>query len=300
MQKTFDTGQFVSRIGEALVREFDDSRQATTPELVGDAMEQPVRDRLQQILPRGIGVGSGCIIDTKGNTSRQMDIVLYERDICPVFCVNNSPETTYYPCEGVIAVGEVKSTIGYKEIKDAFLKARSVKSLQRNFHERNLPPFKGKPALARHTRHYGQTADTSSMVPIEFRSQPYAPAQDIFTFVLAESMLVSESTLFKHCMNLVAECGNESPDILVFLDGNVFNAFEGKETPKKPVLSIRKGNWLGRTRALNPFANLLRWIYIAYHEVTTSEIAVFGKYFSEQSDGTATVMYQSALMKTKR
>ena len=73
------------------------ARQTTTPELVGDATEQPVRKRLEQLFPRGIAVGSGCVNDTKGNTSRQMDVVLYERDICPVFCVNDSPETTYYP-----------------------------------------------------------------------------------------------------------------------------------------------------------------------------------------------------------
>ena len=41
-----------------------------------------------------------------------MDVVLYEKEQCPVFCINNSAETTYYPCEGVLAVGEVKSTIG--------------------------------------------------------------------------------------------------------------------------------------------------------------------------------------------
>ncbi len=113
MQNSFDSREFVNRIGKNLVVAFDNARQlATTPELVGDAMEHPVMEKLGQILPNGIGIGSGCVIDTKGATSRQMDVVLYERDICPVFCVNNSPETTYYPCEGVIAVGEVKSKIG--------------------------------------------------------------------------------------------------------------------------------------------------------------------------------------------
>ena len=67
------------------------------PGLTGDAMEQPVRERMEQVLPRGIGVGSGCVIDTTGNTSQQMDVVLYERDLCPVFSVNNTPGTTYYP-----------------------------------------------------------------------------------------------------------------------------------------------------------------------------------------------------------
>ena len=54
MKTSFDPAEFVRRIGRDLVRAFDDAREATTPELVGDAMEQPVRDRLEQILPRGI------------------------------------------------------------------------------------------------------------------------------------------------------------------------------------------------------------------------------------------------------
>lgn len=282
MQKSFDSGKFVSRIGVDLIRAFEGARHATTPELVGDAMEQPVRDRLEQILPRGIGVGSGCIIDTKGNSSRQMDVVLYEKDICPVFCINNSPETTYYPCEGVIAVGEVKSAIGSKEMEDAFRKVKSVKCLERNFHERNLPPLEGKAALARHTRHYGQTADTSSVVQIEFQSEPYKPAQDIFAFVLAERASIKVNSLFSRYAEMMKRDGVNSPNIIVFLDGAIFSMFELQENGGKPVLSIEKGNCVGRTQVANPFSNLLRWIYIAYHEVRTSEVVVFGKYFSEQ------------------
>ena len=99
MRNSFDAADFVKNIGNELVRAFETARTATTSELVGDAMETPVRERLEQVLPQGIGVGSGCVIDTQSNTSRQLDVVLYEKGICPVFCVNNSPETTYYPCE---------------------------------------------------------------------------------------------------------------------------------------------------------------------------------------------------------
>ena len=94
-------------------------------------MEQPVRDQLEQILPQGIGVGSGFVIDIYRKTSRQIDIVLYEKDICPVFMINNTPETTYYPCECVLAVGEVKSVLNGDSLKDAFSKISSVKELTR-------------------------------------------------------------------------------------------------------------------------------------------------------------------------
>ena len=102
MDGTFDVDKHIARIGVRLVREFDEARAATSPTAVGDAMEFPVRKQLEQLLPRGIAVGSGFVIDSYGATSAQTDIVLYERDICPVFSINDTPGTTYYPCEGVI------------------------------------------------------------------------------------------------------------------------------------------------------------------------------------------------------
>ena len=174
MKASFDPAEFVRRIGRDLVRAFDDARQATTPELVGDAMEQPVRDRLEQILPRGIAVGSGCVIDTKGSTSRQMDVVLYERGLCPVFCVNNSPETTYYPAECVLAVGEVKSTIGKRELTDSFEKIRSVKALHRAYSTMGNGVYVG--------RRYGDLGSASAH---GFR-RDHTNKGDIFGFVLAD------------------------------------------------------------------------------------------------------------------
>ena len=122
MDRNFDPDKFIRRIGERLIDEFKDAKTGTTPSTVGTAAERPVRDQLEQILPRGIAVGEGFVIDSYGGTSRQQDVILYERDICPVFSVNNTPQTTYYPCEGVIAVGEVKSSLDTASLRDAFQK----------------------------------------------------------------------------------------------------------------------------------------------------------------------------------
>ena len=145
MKQGFDAGDFVKRVGERLVGQFAEARHATSPSAVGAAMEAPVRDQLGKILPQGIAVGSGFVIDSYGGTSRQSDVVLYERDICPVFTVNDTPETTHYPCEGVIAVGEIKSAIATKDLTDAFQKAESVKQLRRHYTTHPLPsPSSGK------------------------------------------------------------------------------------------------------------------------------------------------------------
>ena len=163
---TFDLDAFIQRTGRRLVALFDDARTATSPSTVGVAMEQPVRDQLEQILPQGIGVGSGFVIDIYRKTSRQIDIVLYEKDICPVFMINNTPETTYYPCECVLAVGEVKSVLNGDSLKDAFSKISSVKELTRQeiYHVLVDPETGSRYPLY---RDYGSTRDDSGDVPVD-------------------------------------------------------------------------------------------------------------------------------------
>ena len=147
----FNATDFITRLGHSLIDEFKEARQATTSQLIGEAIETPVRRRLEQVLPRGIAVGSGCVIDSFGNCSRQQDVVLYERDICPVFSINDTPQTTYYPCEGVLAVIEVKSSVATAELKDSFEKIASVKRLRR-FDVFDSSP--GEP-LVQHRRYEG-------------------------------------------------------------------------------------------------------------------------------------------------
>ena len=182
MDHTFDVDAFISRVGRRLVQEFDDARAATTPSTVGDAMEHPVRQQLEQILPRGIGVGSGLVIDSYGRTSKQTDVVLYEKDICPIFSINNTPGTTYYPCEGVIAVGQVKSIINRKLLREDFEKIASVKCLQRfQVHNFTTHPTTGEAIVLE--RSYGSLQPPSKIIDIGKRQGPDEAAQ-IFGFLL--------------------------------------------------------------------------------------------------------------------
>jgi hypothetical protein len=131
VQQSFDAVSYSRDVGQELIAAYETAARATTPGLIGSARELPVRRKLEHLLPVGIGVGSGCVIDSFGGTSKQQDVVLYEKAFCPIFSVNETPETTYYPCEGVIAVGEVKSTVASKELTDIFGKIHSVKMLKR-------------------------------------------------------------------------------------------------------------------------------------------------------------------------
>ena len=131
MARPFDPVAYTMQVGWELVGDFQMAGFATTPSLVGSAREVSVREKLMKLLPKGVGIGSGCVIDSFGNCSRQMDVVLFENDFCPEFVINNDPGSTYYPCEGVIAVGEVKTAIDSRELGNIFEKVKSVKALRR-------------------------------------------------------------------------------------------------------------------------------------------------------------------------
>ena len=217
MRQTFNPAEFVKDVGRDLVTEFTKARKATTPDLIGDAMEEPIRKRLEQILPEGIGAGSGCVIDTFGGTSRQMDVVLYEKDQCSVFCINNSPKTTYYPCEGILAVGEVKSRIGKKELADGFKKIESVKSLRRAFENAPSGEYIGRP--------YGNHGSAAAYsFDLHNTSQG-----DIFGFIVAEEPSIQivpakrGSSISAYYVENVNALGNDvlCPDMVVLLNGNV-------------------------------------------------------------------------------
>ena len=207
--------KFIARIGQRLVEKFDYARAGTTPVTVGDAMEQPVRDQLEQILPRGIAVGEGFVIDSEGGTSKQTDVILYERDICPKFSINNTPGTTFYPCEGVIAVGEVKSTLDRRTLRDAFEKIASVKKLQRRATQNFMPhPTSGEPIVQR--RNYG-SLQTSPIVDITERPDLDGTAQ-IFGFVVAEE-LEGKAEIFCEAFNLDFPDRTEFPEHEALWDG---------------------------------------------------------------------------------
>ena len=130
MERTFNIETYLRDLGEELIRTYTAAGMGTTPDAVGSAREGAVRAKLEQVMPPGVGVGTGFVIDSYGGTSRQMDIVLYEKELCPVYRLND--EVDYFPCEGVFAVGEVKSRISSDDIGDIFGKIESVRRLRRH------------------------------------------------------------------------------------------------------------------------------------------------------------------------
>lgn len=191
MEQTFNINAFLEHLANELINNFTLAGQATTPGLVGSAREKTTRQKLETLLPPMVGVGTGCVIDSFGRTSKQMDIILFEKNLCPVFSINDNPDTTYYPCEGVIAVGEIKSTLNNVELEDIFAKTESVKSLRRFG-----IPSKGVlvPEETMSFRHYGNTGAFECTKKEEF-NQDAKRTDQIFFFAFCGELGVQPQTL---------------------------------------------------------------------------------------------------------
>jgi hypothetical protein len=73
----------------------------------------------------------GFVIDALVNESAEMDVVIYDKSLGTVF--NTIEGERYFPCETVIAVGEVKTNVDFNAtLTDALEKVRSVKRLDRS------------------------------------------------------------------------------------------------------------------------------------------------------------------------
>lgn len=174
MESSFNLKEYIRILGRELVSEFEKAGIMTHPGAVGAGRETSAKQKLKQILPAGVGVGSGFVIDSFGHTSRQCDIILYEENFVLHVSPNLDAENTYYNCESVIAVGEVKSIVTRKELEDSLDKLSIIKSLQRKDDGNSLRKYLSSQAL---------------MESFE-KSRPYEPKNDtkkqIFTFLLCQ------------------------------------------------------------------------------------------------------------------
>jgi hypothetical protein len=175
MRSTFNIKEYLQSLSVDLVNAFAKAGQATHPGAVGSGREKSVKDQLQRVLPSGVGVGSGFVIDSYGNTSVQCDIIVYERDLALKFAPNDDDLYTYYSCECVIAVGQVKSDASIKDVRDSILNLKSVRELKR--------------LMSPNTSSFRKYLTTMSMAgaPEEQYSPTTKSKDQIYTFLICKS-----------------------------------------------------------------------------------------------------------------
>jgi hypothetical protein len=216
---TFDVHKFLKRVADRLIFEFDGAGDASTPGTIGAAREHPARVQLEKLLPGGVGVGTGFVIDSYGSRSKQQDIIIYDKNICPIFQINDTQDSTYYPVEGVIAIGEVKSSLNSAQLEDAFLKIVSAKKLRRFSIAENAIP--NHPAT-HPTRKYGSTMGLTVTLDEEF-CQSTKQLDQIFGFILCGKFSLIPSSIGNKYSKLIGQEEREfSPNLLISLEDGYF------------------------------------------------------------------------------
>jgi len=96
----------------------------------GMRREGALRDFLVHHLPARYGVARGEIASSKGQMSRQVDVVVYDAVCAPL--LQESEASALFASESVYAAIEVKARLGRSEILEGVENIRSVKRLDRS------------------------------------------------------------------------------------------------------------------------------------------------------------------------
>jgi hypothetical protein len=96
---------------------------------LGEVNEQCFIDVLRRYLPHRYAIDRGIVIDSKGCTSDQIDLVIYDRQYTPTLLDQHAHR--FIPAEAVYCVLEVKPTLNKAYLEYAGDKARSVRALAR-------------------------------------------------------------------------------------------------------------------------------------------------------------------------
>ncbi len=117
----------------------------------GDNSEKNWLTWFQEYLPRRYQAAKATVIDSKGNRSDQIDIVLYDRQYS--YLALNQNGILHVPAESVYAVFEVKQELSKENMEYAGKKAESVRKLHRTsapiYHAGGvLPPVEPKRIVA--------------------------------------------------------------------------------------------------------------------------------------------------------
>jgi len=105
------------------------SKSITHDGVMGDVNELNFIDVLRKYLPNRYAVDSAIVIDSNGNTSEQIDIVIFDQQYTPTLL--DQKNHRFVPSEAVYAIFEVKPTINKQYLEYASSKAKSVRVLER-------------------------------------------------------------------------------------------------------------------------------------------------------------------------
>lgn len=271
---SFSVNTYLENLGTDLVKSFSDASQATTPGLIGDARETSARNKLKKVLGNLMDVGEGCVFDSFGNTSKQQDIIISESYLSSCFPVSEANPASYYPCEIIVAAGEVKSTIDSTQLKDVIKKCSSVKDLQRNQRI-------AKNSSNEHVSLYRKFGSSINIygTPEEAFSPQTRSVDQILYFAVCEKIALSDDKILEHYIKCRDE-GTWFPDFLIDLSGTILSHkrnlqnspnFEFGQTDSHGILISRNNK--------HPFSNLVYFLRKFSTKARTVPLESLEQYF---------------------
>jgi hypothetical protein len=139
----FSLAEAIVKAGERMAAEL---RERLVPHAgeQGRARENTIKDFLTSYLPTTFDVGSGFVFDVNGAVSDQLDIIIADSTVAPKIQVAGG--IRFYPCEAVVAVGQVKTRCdSRRKTWDAFCNLRSASVLDRSAAGRAMCTRTGEP-----------------------------------------------------------------------------------------------------------------------------------------------------------
>lgn len=118
-------------ISQRMILDFDFmSSQFKHASSIGTAREYVLKEFLRAHLPQKLTAGSGIVIDSTGNKSKQIDIIIYDTLNTPILHAAESIQII--PIECVYAVIEVKSKLDSVELNKSVENIQSIKKMSKS------------------------------------------------------------------------------------------------------------------------------------------------------------------------
>lgn len=197
-------GNLLLRKQEKLLADLKECLDIDHPTGKGDSSEESWRQFLSSILPNKYKITKGYVIDSEGNESEQMDIIIYDALYSPLIMTTKANEM-YIPSEAVYAVAEVKQTINKAYLEYAHNKIESVKRLYRS---------------------------SRGMISSGKKLPPRPPTK-IIGMILATNMAIKESTLKRYLYkynNIDISCAINNGTYYLVKDDDTNNIMNIKNT----------------------------------------------------------------------
>lgn len=165
------------------------------PGELGTDREEVIRAFLRSYLPSRFDVSTGFAFDVHGGVSNQLDIIISNSLVCPRF--ETAGGTRFYPCESIVAVGQVKSSLTtVDDFNNSMNNLASVRTLDRSANGKAIDQFYNEP-LDHLENHLHQ----------------------VFTFVLVTGRALARQTLHEHLQEYVLSTPPHLwPNVIFVLD----------------------------------------------------------------------------------